>query len=69
MSKLTRARKKKNERLKEGEQLTEVGKQEVEYLMCFINIYMIVIFEKPTKKQNMSLGENFLVFMQTLLFI
>lgn len=37
----------------------------VEYLMCFINIYMIVIFrrsrktgEKPTQKQNMSLMKN-----------
>lgn len=60
VSKLTRARKKKTKGSKEGEQLAEVGRQEVEYLMCFINIYMIVIFEKPTKKQNMSLREIFL---------
>lgn len=43
-------------------------RREVEYLMCFINIYMIVIF-KSRQKQNMSLMKNSCFYANIIIYL
>jgi hypothetical protein len=47
---------------------TEKRRKKLEYLMCFINIYMIVIF-KSRQKQNMSLMKHSCFYANIIIYL